>query len=298
MNHILVIGSEGFIGHHLVKFYLKNNWQVSGIDRIDNPSADYHYIKLLSGIDFVDLFINNNFTYVINAAGSGNVGFSVEHPISDFEANCFETARILEALRLSRKESRYLHISSAAVYGNPDKLPIAEQDKLHPLSPYGWHKMMSEMLCREYYELYNIRSCIIRPFSVYGPGLRKQLFWDLYHRTSGKTAIELFGTGDESRDFIYIDDLVQIIHLLITNSPMTAEAYNAANGVEIRIREAVSEFIRFFDPVPTANFNGKGKKGDPLNWRADIQSISALGYQQKVTFEEGIERTFNWINGL
>jgi len=90
---------------------------------------------------------------------------------------------------------KYLHISSAAVYGNPKQLPVKETDNCQPLSPYGWHKWMSELICQEYFRLYNIRSLIVRPFSVYGPGLRKQLFWDLYGKAFGKNSSRFIRYG-------------------------------------------------------------------------------------------------------
>src|SRR5437868_82229 len=166
MNDILIIGSEGFIGSNLAAYYLKKNWKVSGIDHFDNPTQAYSYQKLLSSSDFTEFLLLNKFKYIVNAAGSGNVGFSMAHPVGDFESNCFETAKILDAIRIAGTKSVYLNISSAAVYGNPRQIPIKEEDRIAPLSPYGWHKFMSELLCREYFELYGIKCCSIRPFSV------------------------------------------------------------------------------------------------------------------------------------
>ncbi len=295
MNDILILGSEGFIGSNLVSCYLKKGWQVSGIDHMDNPSQAYNYHKLLGVSDFTELLLLNKFNYIINAAGSGNVGFSISHPLGDFESYCFETAKILDAVPIAGSKSVYMHISSAAVYGNPQRIPVKEGDNINPLSPYGWHKYMSELLCREYFELYGIRSCIIRPFSVYGPGLKKQLFWDIYQKSSGRSSVELFGTGRESRDFIYITDLVMAIDTLLQHAAMEAECYNVANGVETSIREAAELFVKHFPSAVSVSFNGQSKSGDPLNWRADISRIASLGFKPEIDVETGLELTHRWI---
>jgi UDP-glucose 4-epimerase len=298
MHDILILGSEGFIGSNMVTYFLGKKWKVAGIDHADNPKNVYDYHKLLSINDFTEFLLNNQFAYIVNAAGSGNVGFSVSHPLGDFQSNCFETAKILDSMRIANYRGIYLHISSAAVYGDPQKLPVNEEDHPRPLSPYGWHKLMSEMLCREYFELYGIRSCIVRPFSVFGPGLRKQLFWDIYHRSVGNHALELFGTGNESRDFIYITDLVRAIDLLLAKAAMKAECYNVASGVETTIASAAGHFIRNFPDSVSLTFNGRTKAGDPLNWRADITKLVALGFQPETRLEDGVKLTFSWIEKI
>ena len=131
---------------------MKKGWQVVGVDRMDNPSLHYPYFKFLSLSDVPELLSTGKFKIIVNAAGSGNVGYSVKHPLGDFESNCYETAKILDAIRNTGVSGKYLHISSAAVYGNPCKLTCNEMESpANPISPYGWHKLLSEMLCREYY---------------------------------------------------------------------------------------------------------------------------------------------------
>ena len=111
-------------------------------------SYTYYKISRLPG-QFEDIFIEEKYDACINASGSGNVNHSVMHPLEDFELNTFDTARILDAIRKHNKACKYLHISSAAVYGNPAHLPVNEEMACKPLSPYGWHKLMAEQLCKE-----------------------------------------------------------------------------------------------------------------------------------------------------
>ncbi len=298
MGDILIFGSEGFIGSNLIKFYLKKGLQVVGIDRMDNPSQNYKYYKFLSISDVPELLLTGKFKSIVNAAGSGNVGYSVKHPLGDFESNCYETAKILDAIRITGVNSNYLHISSAAVYGNPESLPVREESPANPLSPYGWHKLLSEILCKEYFALYGVRSCIMRPFSIYGPGLKKQLFWDIYKKAIYSPVIELFGTGLESRDFIYIDDLVRVVDILLKNSEMKAECYNVANGSEILIKEAAKLFIENFPTGKSIYFNGHVRTGDPLTWKADISKIEKMGFKQETSIHEGLRQTYLWIKNF
>lgn len=297
MKNILIIGSEGFIGSNLAKYYINKGWETYGIDRLDNPSQKYTYFKLLTLTELTELMLKSSFSYIINAAGSGNVNYSMTHPLGDFESNCFETAKILDSIRVAGNKTSYIHISSAAVYGNPASIPVTEAEAVKPLSPYGWHKLVSEMICKEYSDVYGIRTSIVRPFSVYGPGLRKQLFWDIYQKAFASPSVELFGTGNESRDFIFIDDLVKGIDIILEKGETNASVYNLATGIETSIKDAASLFLKFFPSKPQPLFNGHVKDGDPLNWKADISKISAIGFNSSLSITQGLELTFKWIHG-
>ena len=297
---ILILGSEGFIGGHCVDHFLATGHTVYGVDLYEQPSKKYHYTKIgrLSP-EFEELFASKTFDAAINAAGSGNVPYSMTHPVADFEANCLDTIRLLDAIRRNQPACRYLHLSSAAVYGNPEKLPVREDDRLSPLSPYGAHKMLSEQLCREYHSLYALRTAMVRPFSVYGPGLKKQLFWDLYQKSMNtKGRIELFGTGKESRDYIYVEDLVRGLDFILSKGKLEGEIYNLASGEETSIEEAVVQFFTALRIKPDYYFNGHVREGDPLNWRADVSSMQKLGFSCKYGLPEGMERLAAWIRSL
>ncbi|MEO8769673.1 MAG: SDR family oxidoreductase [Ferruginibacter sp.] len=294
---IIILGSEGFIGSSLVRHFKAKSWDVSGCDLYDKPSTTYNYFKISrSSLQFENIFIKDKYDACINASGSGNVNYSVTNPLEDFELNTFDTIRILDAIRKYNSDCRYVHISSAAVYGNPENLPVSELASCNPLSPYGWHKLMAEQLCKEYVSLYDLKIVITRPFSIYGNGLKKQLFWDIYQKyISDPTKITLWGSGEESRDFIHIDDVVHSMELILQKAPMKAEVYNIASGNETLIKDVVMQFFSSMPLMPKIIFNNETRSGDPRNWKADISNLRALGFLPGVHLQAGIQNLAEWL---
>ena len=294
---ILILGSEGFIGSHCIDYFLKKGHSVEGVDLFEQSSKQYRYHKVSRlSPELDELFLTGAFDAVINAAGSGNVPYSMSHPVLDFEANSLDTIRVLDFLRKHQPACKYLYLSSAAVYGNPIRLPVLEEDATHPLSPYGWHKLIGEKICLEYSSVYGLRTAIVRPFSVYGPRLKKQMFWDIYQKfKQSKDPIELLGTGDESRDYVFIRDVVYGLDCVLQNGAMNGEAYNLASGIETKIKDAVELFAETLGSTRQYKFNGLVRPGDPLNWKADNSKIKQLGFQSVTTFSAGLKELTEWI---
>lgn len=298
--NIVILGCQGFIGSNLCNHFINSNHTVYGVDVVEAPTnVKYKYLKVsrLSS-EWEHLLRTATFGVCINAAGSGNVSYSVTHPLIDFEANSLDVIRILDAIRIQQPGCKYLHISSAAVYGNPLCMPIKETDLLQPISPYGYHKMMSEIICKEYMHLFNVPVTIVRPFSIYGNGLRKQLIWDVCSKLVQNDDITLFGTGQETRDFIHISDFLQLIDLIIRKSKFSCEIYNAASGIETSINEVSAIFGNFYGSTKKINFSNEVKKGDPINWQADISAIKKIGFTPKADFKNSIISYINWFNTL
>ncbi|MEO6490552.1 MAG: SDR family oxidoreductase [Ferruginibacter sp.] len=295
--NILILGSEGFIGSHFVNYFLSNGHTVSGCDLIENSDDSYAYQKVsLLSPDFDTLFLSDKYDVCINAAGSGNVPFSLTHPISDFEANTMSVAKVLDTIHKHQPTCRYVHLSSAAVYGNPSRMPITEACDIAPLSPYGFHKWMSEILCNEYFRLYNLPVVILRPFSVYGERLRKQLFWDICQKLKDTERIELFGSGKETRDFIHVKDLCILMDKIINQASFKADVYNVASGNEISIRHVADIFESIMKGNKKINFSTATKQGDPLNWKADISKIQKLGFEAAIPLYDGIHDYIQWCS--
>ncbi len=295
---ILIFGARGFIGSNLCTHFINAGCSVFGTDVFENsPNLKYQYLKVSRlNAQWEDIFKTTNFDVCINAAGSGNVANSIEHPAIDFEANTLDVLRILDALRKYQPFCKYLHISSAAVYGNPAQLPVNESASLNPISPYGYHKLMSEILCKEYHHLFEIPITIIRPFSIFGNGLRKQLLWDICTNLKQNDSITLFGTGRETRDFIHISDFTSFIEIILEKSNFDAEIFNAATGSQTSIREIAEIVERSYGNTKKISFNSKSKKGDPQHWEADITAVRKLGFEPQALLETSISEYVNWFN--
>lgn len=292
---ILIVGSKGFIGSHCVDYFSKEHevWECDVI--MDYTSSRYIPIDAVDS-DFQEIFQQHKFDVCINCSGAASVPFSLEKPFNDFKLNTLNVFKLLEAIRLNAPECKFITMSSAAVYGNPEALPIVETQKRMPVSPYGFHKVMAEMICEEYYRFWGIKTCCLRIFSAYGPRLKKQLFWDMYNKVTTQKNLVLWGTGKESRDFIYINDLVRIIALVIEKGEFNGKVYNAANGEKRRISEVAELFVKLLGTNTAISFNNEVRKGDPLNWEADISKIKELGYKPSYSLEQGIEEYIRWIN--
>ena len=294
---ILILGSEGFIGSHLTSHFSRLGFPVTGCDLFETSKGGdhvYHKISRLSP-EWETVFATDLPDVCINAAGSGNVPFSMEHPFVDFEANTLDTIRLLDTIRRIRPKCKYLHISSAAVYGNPDSLPLSEDHPCNPVSPYGYHKWMSELIAREYYSIFKVPVAIIRPFSVYGNRLRKQLLWDICNKLKSSDLVELFGTGHESRDFIHIQDLAALAFHIVMAGKFECDVFNAASGKEIFIKEIAGIFSEYHKGKKQIRFSGEVRKGDPLNWRAEISRSRAIGFHQSIEIREGIYQYIQWF---
>jgi UDP-glucose 4-epimerase len=296
---ILIIGSKGFIGQHLLNFYrLQADKEVWGCD-VSAEFEDSKYILMdNSNSDFESIFRSNHFDACINCSGAASVPESLINPSRDFYLNTFNVFNLLNNIRIFSPSCKFLNLSSAAVYGNPNKLPIAEDASLQPMSPYGYHKVMAENICKEFKEFYNIDACSVRIFSAYGNSLKKQLFWDVYKKSKGSNYIDFFGTGKETRDFIHISDVVQAIDLILQNSAFDVDCYNIANGEEIEIRVAIEQLLYQIGWQGEFKFNNHNRAGDPLYWCADIKKIKDLGYAQKITIKQGLKEYSEWLKEL
>ncbi len=293
---ILIIGSKGFIGYHLYSHLVKQGHEIWSADVIIDNSSNERYFHLdATNSDFSPLFNHTAYELCINCSGAASVPDSIRYPFRDYSLNTLNVFKILEAIRRSQSACKFLNLSSAAVYGNPERLPINEDVPVNPLSPYGIHKLQAEQICKEFNDFYKIQTCSVRIFSVYGPGLRKQLFWDLYNKIDSGIPFTLFGTGNESRDFIYISDLVKAIEIVYEHSDFCGNIINIANGMEIRIKDAVSIFTGFFNTEIKYTFSHEIRKGDPTNWRADISKLQSLGYMPQVDIIKGLSNYFEWI---
>lgn len=294
MTKVLIIGSKGFIGSHTTQ-YFKKNYEVWECDVVTDYANPQYYLVDATNADYSEIFREQQFDACINCSGAASVPDSLNNPARDYHLNVTNVFKLLDAIRLFNPDCKFINLSSAAVYGNPDSLPVSEKNSIQPLSPYGFHKLAAEGICTEFSSFFNLNTCNMRIFSAYGSGLQKQLFWDLFQKTSKSNVLELFGTGKESRDFIYISDLVQQIELVLKHSTFNADYINAANGEQIYIADAVKIFVNAIGWQGEIKFIGTNREGDPLNWQGNIDRMIQYGYSRKLSFEEGIRNYVTWL---
>lgn len=296
MKKLLIIGSKGFIGSHVFQyFYTMPNVICWSADVVVDYTSERYFLIDVTNSDFNELFENNGFDVCINCSGAASVPDSMQHPLRDFTLNTQNVIKLLEAIRKHSPGCRLINLSSAAVYGNPEILPVKESDVCKPVSPYGKHKYFAEELCKEYFEFFGIKSCCLRIFSAYGPGLKKQIIWDLFTKTKLTNSINLYGTGNETRDFIYVEDIIKAMEVIIENGNFDAGVYNVASGIGISIKELSLELLKQLNYDGKVYFSGSERKGDPLFWKADITKLKEIGFMPSFTLKDGIAQYIQWL---
>jgi len=300
MSTALVTGANGFLGRHVARQLMADGWDVVGLDRsapAAGAPAGYHrsLIMTLPSLEFNAAVLSIRPALVVHAAGPSSVPASLADPAGDFALSVPVLVNVLETVRAHAPACRVVFLSSAAVYGNPSRLPVEETARIEPISPYGHHKQMCESLLREFYTFCGVRSCSIRIFSAYGEGLRRQVLWEICRQALTQSVVRLMGTGAESRDFIHADDVARGIAAVIERGVFDARAYNLATGEETRIDDLAALLIgAMAKPVPV-EYSGEARPGDPIRWRADIGQLAALGYAPTISIKEGATAYARWV---
>lgn len=300
-------GAAGFIGRHVSEALARLDARVSLLDRgfdrdvLQRCEAEdaFRIVEMdVRSEDFSRHLIAEQYTAIVHLAGPASVPLSVEEPYRDFENSLLSTMVLLETLRTNCKQSRLLIASSAAVYGNPASLPVSEDAPAYPISPYGVAKLSAERYAAVYSRLYGLHIASLRFFSLYGPGQRKMLVYDLMSKLSKQPdRLTLLGTGRETRDFIYVEDAARAVCTVLTSGDMKGEVYNVAAGRAHSTLEAAQAVARAMKVDPEICFTGQGRAGDPDKWLADVKKIRRLGFEPQVDFNQGIQKTVDWYRG-
>ncbi|MBC7488698.1 MAG: NAD-dependent epimerase/dehydratase family protein [Glaciimonas sp.] len=282
---VLVTGAYGFVGRHLARALAARGAHVVGIGHGSWGSDEWRRWGLARW-HTADVTVETLTTYggdpdlVFHCAGSGSVAFSMAHPQQDLQRTVVSTLAVLEYLRLHRSGARLVIPSSAGVYGVAARLPISTDAALRPSSPYGVHKKMAEELCRSYAQHFGIRSALVRLFSVYGIGIRKQLLWDACAKLSRGVA-SFAGTGLETRDWLHVEDAAQLMLIAAQHASTTCPVVNGGEGQAVSICDVVELIATRLGNSPCPTFSGEVRAGDPTHYQADVSGALAWGWVQR-----------------
>ncbi len=308
---ILVTGGAGFIGSHLVERLLLDRHKVVCYDNFDpfydaeikrtnlrlimqHPGFVLIEASILDVANLNECFNHHNIDLVIHLAAKAGVRPSIADPKSYYETNVNGTLNILEAMK-SHSVKKMIFASSSSVYGNNTKVPFSESDFVdHPVSPYAASKKAAELMCHTYHHLYEFDIFCMRFFTVYGPRQRPDLAIHKFAELIlNDQHLPVYGDGSSSRDYTYIDDIIDGLMKAIDN----LKGYNIFNLGESRtisllqmvesVQKHIGKKIKI-DSLPM-------QPGDVLTTFADISKAKInLGYNPSWSFDKGIKKFIEW----
>lgn len=306
-NTFLVTGGAGFIGSHIVRRILNEGGNVRVIDNLSTGKRD-RLKDVERSIEFIadDLAdasvcdgIVRGVEYVLHQAAVPSVQRSIQDPCGTNRANITSTLNLLES---SRKHGvcRFVYAASSSVYGDTEVLPKKEDMQPNPLSPYALQKFVGERYCKLYYELYGLETVGLRYFNVFGPN---QDPYSEYSAVIPKFATRLqrgqslvvYGDGEQSRDFTYIDNVVEA-NLLALKAPRAAGAViNVGCGDRLTLNKLIQSLEEILQVHAVVDYK-PARRGDVRHSLADIKlAQDLLGYQPKVAVSEGLRRTVEFF---
>jgi UDP-glucose 4-epimerase len=301
---VLVTGCSGFLGGHVADWVLKTGLRLVACVTKREPDRWGQAARVASirlpDEQLEELIAETKPDCIVHCAGASRVADSFRSPELDYVANVAATKCLYEAVAKRSPRTRVLFLSSAAVYGQPESLPIDEATPLLPLSPYGEHKQLCEQLSQHYRNSDGMRITNLRVFSAYGPGLTKQVLWDMYQKAKLSKTILLQGDGTETRDFIYVDDVVDVIGRFIVSSELSEcfPVMNIASGTSVSIRELASLFLSSLGIDRDIEFSGLSFANTPKRWSVDVSLMRGLSIGTMRPLESGLAQYATWLNSL
>ena len=305
--HYLVTGGAGFIGSNITAELLRRGETITVLDdfstgRKENIAAFRDRIELIEGsitdFDTVTKAVSG-VDYVIHHAAVPSVVVSIEDPVGSSEVNIGGTLRLLEASKRAGVK-RFVFASSAAVYGDLPSLPKTEESELQTLSPYAAAKLTGEYFCKIYYRLFGLQTVSLRYFNVFGPNQDPKSEYAaviprFINALLAGTKPVIFGDGMQSRDFIYVDDVVAANLLAIESNDAVGETINVAGGRRFSLLDLLG-ILKEVIGVEIKPIFEKEKQGDIKHSVADVsKAAKLLRYKLRVDFREGLSRTVEYF---
>lgn len=326
---VMVTGAAGFIGSTLSKKLLEKNYEVTGVDNLNDyydvnlkksrlknleeyKAFKYEYLDISSREDMKKLFSENSFDYVINLAAQAGVRYSIEHPESYVDTNLVGFGNILEGCRHSNVK-HLVYASSSSVYGLNENMPFSVHDNVdHPISLYAASKKANELMAHTYSYLYDLPTTGLRFFTVYGPWGRPDMALFLFTKAilEGKP-IKVFNNGEMKRDFTYIDDIVEGVFRVMENIPepdpkwsgknpdpstgkVPYKIFNIGNNNTIGLMEFIEAIEDQLGMKAIKEFLPLQPGDVPATW-ADVEDLTiTTGFKPNTPVKEGVKNFISW----
>ncbi|MSR23146.1 MAG: SDR family oxidoreductase [Gemmatimonadetes bacterium] len=308
---VLVTGGAGFIGHHLVRRLLDDGRTVRVVD--DLSTGDLARLApVLDRIEFVEgsiaepevsTAVCRDVGIVFHLAAIPSVARSVADPVGTHRANLTGTLVLLEEARRVGVH-RLVYAGSSSAYGNTPELPKRESQTPNPMSPYAVSKLAGELYCRVYAHLHELETVVLRYFNVFGPGQDPKSLYSavipiFITRALAGEAPTIYGDGEQTRDFTYVDNVVEA-NLLAAGGPsasVSGKVFNVGCGDRISVNTLWEE-IRSLTGASVEARYGPVRPGDVRHSLAELTAIrGALGYRGEIGLREGLRRTVEWFRG-
>jgi nucleoside-diphosphate-sugar epimerase len=291
LGKILVTGSNGFLGSHLIGYLQYHKKQVIGLSQNSQKKDGIHQIK--NDVRTISR-IPKDISCIVHLAALTDINHCERYPKACFDTNVGGTQNMLE---LGRKhDSKFIFASTSHVYGIPKKLPVSETAELHPLSVYAASKACAEMLCEGYSKSYGLDIMVVRAFSIYGPASPSHLVTSkIIEQILYENKITI-GNLSPKRDFLYVSDLISAYSLLIKRNLTGFSIFNVGFGKSISILELCQKLIKISGKKISVNSDKNlQRKSEIENIVCDISKIKKLGWKPKILLEEGLSNTFHWF---
>ena len=308
---VLVTGIAGFIASHVAERLLARGDDVVGIDNFDDLYERRHKLRNLTEAGLHDvllegdirddafvsrIFAEHRFDVVVHCAALAGVRPSIAAPARYLEVNITGTCRIAEAM-LAHGVKRLVFASSSSVYGDNADVPFSESHRVDaPASPYAASKRAGELLLRTYHKLHALDVTCLRFFTVYGPRQRPEMAIHRFCRliASGQP-ITMFGDGQTSRDYTFVDDIADGTVAAIDKAPAGFHIYNLGNTRPIKLRDLIDKIGRAMGVDPIIE-QAPHAPGDVMHTWADVSAAQRdLGYAPQVSIDEGLARFVEWM---
>ncbi|ETR68253.1 MAG: UDP-glucose 4-epimerase [Candidatus Magnetoglobus multicellularis str. Araruama] len=306
MKKVLITGGAGFIGSHIADKMLAHNYHVRIYDNLSTGNMA-NILPIKDHIEFIESDIRNydqlskamkGCDLVFHEAAEVSVPKTIKSPIETTMINDIGTLNVFESARQANVQ-RVIFASSCAIYGDSPELPKHEQMLPQPKSPYAAQKMMGEYYARLYHDLYQLETVCLRYFNVYGPRQDPSSPYSgvisiFLTKALEKQSPTIYGDGNQSRDFVFVQDVVNANLLAGTQKDVSGNVYNIGTGKSRSINDLWQTICQKATINITAKYD-QGRFGDVITSVGDIQKANKeLHYYPEFLFEEGLKFTLDW----